>query len=471
MSNTPCSAPFADPPRRGGDPSTRVALANVSECFEAAGRDERVGLVAAERVELVDLAMRVVRQAEALRAVLIAEAEAANASMMARGTSLSSHLSVKGPVTGREASGLVYAAQDVARHQRTRDAALAGEVTVRQARAIAEVLGELPATLDEAQRVRAEEILLQKAAHLSAERLGQQARAVLAVVAPEVDAAEDEQSRLEVRARRAHHARNLWFTADGRGSVLIKGSLPEAAAAPLVKLVDAYVASDRAHERAADQEADRGAAGPGGAATRTPEQRRADALLALVAEHARAGGRGAGLAGDRPRIVVTMSEEALRTRTEQAGLLDSGARISAGELRRLCCDAELTPAVLGSSSQVLDVGRTQRLVTPDLRRALSIRDAGCVFPGCQAADAHCEAHHIVPWWAGGRTSLANLVLLCKHHHGTVEPLRFWTGPPADRWQVRIAGDGIPEFTPPSRADVTRTPLRHERFTGGEACAG
>ena len=39
------------------------------------------------------------------------------------------------------------------------------------------------------------------------------------------------------------------------------------------------------------------------------------------------------------------------------------------------------PIVLGGPSQPLDVGRTQRLVTPAIRAALEVRDGGCVFPG------------------------------------------------------------------------------------------
>lgn len=65
-------------------------------------------------------------------------------------------------------------------------------------------------------------------------------------------------------------------------------------------------------------------------------------------------------------------------------------------MRRLCCDADLMPVVLGAASEILDVGRTQRLVTPAIRKALSLRDGGCVFPNCTAPDASCEAHHLQP---------------------------------------------------------------------------
>ena len=48
--------------------------------------------------------------------------------------------------------------------------------------------------------------------------------------------------------------------------------------------------------------------------------------------------------------------------------------------RRLACDAQLLPAVLGGAGQVLDVGRVRRLITGPLRRALILRDRGVRSP-------------------------------------------------------------------------------------------
>jgi hypothetical protein len=109
---------------------------------------------------------------------------------------------------------------------------------------------------------------------------------------------------------------------------------------------------------------------------------------------------------------------------------------------------------------VLDVGRDCRLVPPDLRAALVLRDGGCVFPGCHARPSECEAHHIIPWWKDGTTALSNLTLLCHHHHGLLEPARYGI---RDQWQIQIADDGIPETIPPRRCDPQRRPLHHGRF--------
>jgi hypothetical protein len=60
--------------------------------------------------------------------------------------------------------------------------------------------------------------------------------------------------------------------------------------------------------------------------------------------------------------------------------------------------------------------------------------------------------------------VSNLVLLCHHHHGLLEPARH-TG--RDQWQIRIAADGIPETIPPQRCDPQRQPLRHARHQKGQ----
>jgi len=130
----------------------------------------------------------------------------------------------------------------------------------------------------------------------------------------------------------------------------------------------------------------------------------------------------------------------------------------------LACDADILPAVMGSDSQILDLGRTTRLFTGDLRQAITIRDRGCVFPGCDREPRDCDAHHIKPWTANGPTSFDNAALVCPAHHRLVEP-----DPHADRateherWHLRMGLDGTPEVIPPSHRDQYRQPQRHKRF--------
>jgi hypothetical protein len=90
--------------------------------------------------------------------------------------------------------------------------------------------------------------------------------------------------------------------------------------------------------------------------------------------------------------------------------------------RRLACQAGILPAVLGSDSQVLDLGRTARLFSPGQRKALNLRDRGCTETGCTMPAEFCEAHHQVPWSRGGKTDLREGTLLCPfHHHRAHDP--------------------------------------------------
>ncbi|MDO5533480.1 MAG: DUF222 domain-containing protein [Propionibacteriaceae bacterium] len=443
-------------------PSAAPALAGARSLLAAIDHDDRARLDAVTRLALVTEAVALCREADALRAVLVGEADRAKAGETARGAGIKTLLAVSSKVTGGEAAAWLYSGRELLAHPRVAQAALSGEVSVSQARAIDTVLGELPATLSAEQRDAAEDILLAQAHRVDANDLAKQTPDVLRQVAPEVDAAEDEMARLDAQRKQAWASRSVRFSSDRRGSVLFRGQLPTLEGEAFKRLVESYAVSNR---RMVERSADRPGRAEGLSAiekNRSFEQRTADGLIALVTSREQGGPDGGSDAeagrdapGRRPApakstVVVTFSFDDLLQRVEQAGVLASGERITAGDLRRLACDARLVPIVLGSTSEPLDVGRSQRLVTPGIRKALETRDKQCAFPGCCVGVTGCEAHHIVPWWAGGATALHNLVLLCPHHHSMIEPLRFFGGgAPTPRWTVQIDDGGQPEFTPPA----------------------
>jgi hypothetical protein len=59
-------------------------------------------------------------------------------------------------------------------------------------------------------------------------------------------------------------------------------------------------------------------------------------------------------------VVVTISADVLQGALKAAHL-DTGQTLSAGEARRLACTAGIIPAVLGTGSVALDLGRESRL--------------------------------------------------------------------------------------------------------------
>ena len=149
---------------------------------------------------------------------------------------------------------------------------------------------------------------------------------------------------------------------------------------------------------------------------RTPGNRRADALLDL-ARMALDSGELPEVAGERPHVTLTVSAEAL---TGVPGSLPPrlghDIPVPVQTAHRLLCDSLVTLIPIDRLGNPLNVGRTRRTVTARQRKALNARDRGCCFPGCDRPWWWTDAHHLVPWGLGGGTDLANLLLLCRHHH-------------------------------------------------------
>ena len=144
---------------------------------------------------------------------------------------------------------------------------------------------------------------------------------------------------------------------------------------------------------------------------RTLAQRRADALMRLVP-------------GDQPptpTIDILLDSETFAGRPPADPTNGCCELIGYGPItpvlaRTLACDAAIGRIVMRGDSEVLDLGRRTRLITPALRRSLTVRDRTCVEPGCDIPAHWCDAHHIVPWQAHGPTTLDNLELRCRRHH-------------------------------------------------------
>ncbi|MBW4042001.1 MAG: DUF222 domain-containing protein [Acidobacteria bacterium] len=143
------------------------------------------------------------------------------------------------------------------------------------------------------------------------------------------------------------------------------------------------------------------------------------------------------VAGTAVTLLVTMTEEGLRTGLGAAAIPGCLGEISASTARMLAAEAEIIPVVLGGQSQPLDLGTGRRFFTEAQRRAMVARDGGCAGICGGAPPSWCDAAHIRP--AGyGPTSIENGILLCWHchqlldQHGwqvTREHGRWWWTPP------------------------------------------
>jgi hypothetical protein len=149
--------------------------------------------------------------------------------------------------------------------------------------------------------------------------------------------------------------------------------------------------------------------------TRSAPQRNADALTDICRFFLDHNDSVETSGGEKPHITVTVDYQVLSGELQRLPEID-GVAIDPETLRRLTCDAGIIPMVLGSGSEVLDVGRKTRTIPSAIRRALEQRDGNCTWKGCTAPVSWSDAHHIIHWADGGDTAVYNLVLLCRRHH-------------------------------------------------------
>ncbi len=277
-----------------------------------------------------------------------------------------------------------------------------GRVLVDQASVITAAVQALPADLDPSLREEAVATLVGHAADFDAKGLRVLGRGILTAVAPEVGEAHEAQV-LESEERDAAAAASFWMVEDGHGKVHGRFTLPALQGAMLRKQLLA-IAAPR-HRAAVEGKAPV----PG----RPTAHRLGEALMEYVESFPveklpQAGGVSA-------TVVVTMPLETLIGGL-QAAQLDTGHRVSPGLARRLACQAGIIPAVLGSRSQVLDLGRRVRFHTEPQRIALALEQGGCTAEGCDWPPGMCHAHHDTPFSKGGNTSVKNGRLLCPRHH-------------------------------------------------------
>ncbi|MGY0536884.1 DUF222 domain-containing protein [Nocardioides sp. YJ-D4] len=248
--------------------------------------------------------------------------------------------------------------------------------------------------------ILAEKLLVEHATRLTANELKIVGRRILAEIDPErFEAAEAKALQREEE----HAQRRAFFSSrdNGDGTIDIHARVSRAIGVRLRTLLDSLAQPRKLSAQ------DKGRKAPydrllGQAFARVVETYDVDQLP-------RHGGHGT-------TVFITMSLEDLRNDLGTAALGFDGAKITAAEARRMACNADLVPVVLGTDSEILDFGRTARLAYPVQHRALRLRDKCCQAEDCDAPAAWTEAHHLKPWSEGGLTNLANMVLLCASDH-------------------------------------------------------
>jgi hypothetical protein len=192
--------------------------------------------------------------------------------------------------------------------------------------------------------------------------------------------------------------------------------------------------------------------------------RMAEIALAALSDSARPARE---LRGDeRAAIVVHLDTTSIGPRSMERGRhqarIDDGPGLPDDVVERLLCAGRIRTAVHDRQGNVRDLGRSHRVVSDRMFRALLLRDTHCAHPGCTSR-AGLQAHHVKHWIDGGRTDLANLVLLCERHHhqhhdGAVDIVTNGEG----RFQfVRADGRVLPAYPDPAGLVDGVKPLEHQ----------
>jgi hypothetical protein len=327
-----------------------------------------------------------------------------------------------------------------------------GAVNVPQARVIVRALDALAQHVDPDVLDKAETHLVTLAADHGPRALAKLGRKILDVIAPEI-AEEIEARRLADLEADAHEATVLRLRRKANGRVAISGELDPLTGTRLAIYLEAWTNPRRAHLLDPTD----GTSGDDGTPTshpdsaqRLPHPRRLGQAFCSFLE-AVDPKRLPIHGGNATQLLVTIDFDSLRkmygvgdlltTGAVSGGLVDgipaTGNQLTAAQVRRLACNAEILPVVLGGKSEILDYGRARRLYSPAQQRAMLLRDRTCRAEGCDIPGTWAEAHHWIPWGRFGKTDLADGVLLCSHHHHCIHDEDRWTATRLPNGDVRF----------------------------------
>jgi len=299
-------------------------------------------------------------------------------------------------ISGREAHARVRAAADLGPRRTllgepleplfsTVAAAQAdGRISAGHARTITEAVDKLPGAVAVAHETDVIEILLSHAQELDPDQLHGFAKRLIDALDPDGTLADD--------ADHERH-RDLTLSRNRDGSYAITGRLTPLCGAIWMPILDSLSQPVPATDGTRDQ--------------RYPGQRRADGfeqagLLLIRAEQLPHAG-GAAIT-----LLVSITDEQLRT-GEGLATTGHGDLIPVTRILDLAGEAQTMSVQLDPHGAVMDYGQTKRIVPPDMRLAITARDRGCTFPGCDRPPAWAQAHHFREFVAElGPTLIDNL---------------------------------------------------------------
>ena len=420
-------------------PALAAVVRDARSAVSAAGSMGVAGVSSRELGEAIAELAELESQVVALRLALSAEADSRGVAAETADTGTDAWLArLTGEPREIVAGGLWVARMLQSRCHHTREALAAGKLRLSQAKVIVRAVNRAPAGVSDEQVGDAEESLVAMATGegtrtgrpMTATRLRQAARRMFATISVEL-ADQMESDQLAEESRRAQA--DIWMTLgdNGDGTWSGKFTLPELQGRWLAQALERLSAPrrlsrDRSGKTQVDETVDNGLQ------NLSWTEHLGQAFCELIEHLPTDGYTNANAA----TIVAHIDLVDLVTGVG-AATLDGGVRVSAGEIRRLACEASILPLVMNGESAPLDLGRGQRLHSHHQRIALSATHDTCAVAGCERPFAWCEIHHHRLSWANnGRTDLDNGLPMCGYHHRRAHD---------DRWDLRQHTSGEYRF--------------------------
>ncbi len=170
---------------------------------------------------------------------------------------------------------------------------------------------------------------------------------------------------------------------------------------------------------------------------RTRTQKQHDAFAAILNVAARSG-QMPTLGGAAPTLVVSVDASDYASGNGWAQVLNTGAFIPARVAAQTACAGGIQRVLFDDNGRIVSIGTSARIFNALQRRAITLRDGGCIIPGCTIPATWCEIHHVREYADGGPTHTDNGVLLCWWHHRNLH---------LSEWRIRMRG-GVPEVRGP-----------------------
>jgi hypothetical protein len=300
----------------------------------------------------------------------------------------------------------------------TQTALATGALSAEHAAVIVRADEQLPADLGPVERLSVERTLVEKARTMSPAQLRTAARRSLEAVERDVAAVDAHENELVAdEEERARRKTRLTLHDNEDGTVTGHFTIPTMHGHLLRKVIATITAPRRGRLGASLAQT-----GDNTGLRTDWDRARGEALVELI-EHLPTDHLHPKTAAT---IVVTTELASLRDALKVAGL-DTGESLSAGEVRRLACNASLVPAVLGGKSLPLDLGRSARLFNDTQRLAIGIAHQTCAAegstdpqPGASCTTTSPGPRAVAPTWrrpSRPATSIINASMI----RGTATP--------------------------------------------------